>query len=138
MALRVGFDTDCGPRAPALPFGLRWSGVARGSHGGVRERFPLGLPQHRPLRASPVACVSFNAAAAITTLALLASCASAPAPPPTITVCPALVTYSAADQAKAGAELKALPPGDVLARFIVDYGQLRAQVRAGCLTPPPN
>ena len=61
---------------------------------------------------------------------LLAACATPAPPTPTVKVCPAIVTYSSADQAKASAELKALPSGDILAQFIVDYAALRQQVRA--------
>lgn len=106
---------------------LRAGTTRRLSHGVQRESLRGNAP-----KASPA-----NAAAALALCLTLSACATAK-PAPTITVCAALVTYSAADQAKASAELKALPAGDVLARFIVDYAGLRAQVRAGCLTPPPN
>lgn len=61
---------------------------------------------------------------------LLGACATPPTPTPAVKVCAAIVTYSSADQAKASAELKALPAGDILAAMIIDYGALRAQTRA--------
>ena len=46
-------------------------------------------------------------------------------------VCPQIVEYSAADQAKAADELQRLPAGGVVrARFMPDYGRMRAEVRA--------
>lgn len=46
-------------------------------------------------------------------------------------VCPQIVEYSAADQAKAADELQALPAnGVVRSRFMPDYGRMRAEVRA--------
>jgi hypothetical protein len=63
-------------------------------------------------------------ALAATLLSACATTASSPA------VCPEVVAYSAADQDKANAELKALPPGAILGRFIADYGRLRDDARA--------
>ena len=60
----------------------------------------------------------------------LAACAT-PAPPvPTVKTCPAITSYTPAQEAQASAELKALPAGDILGVFITDYSQLRAEVRA--------
>ena len=57
---------------------------------------------------------------------LLAACGRSYTP------CPALVPYSAEVQTAAAVELRALPPGAVLARMVEDYGDLRARVRAMC------
>lgn len=45
-------------------------------------------------------------------------------------VCPKIVAYSKPDQVRASDELRALPPGSVLALMIEDYGRERAQLRA--------
>lgn len=44
--------------------------------------------------------------------------------------CPPVVPYSPADQARAAAEIKALPEGAVVVRMLSDYAVLRDQVRA--------
>ncbi len=61
-------------------------------------------------------------------MALSAGCATAISEP----VCLAVVPYSRADQARAADELAALPADAVLRRFVEDYGELRARVRAVC------
>jgi hypothetical protein len=43
--------------------------------------------------------------------------------------CPPLVTYSAATQRQAAAELRALPAGSQLAMMTDDYGKLRKACR---------
>lgn len=44
--------------------------------------------------------------------------------------CPPVVPYSAKAQARAAAELEALPPGSVIAGMLVDYHVLRRQAGA--------
>jgi hypothetical protein len=44
--------------------------------------------------------------------------------------CPPVVAYDQATQTQAADELKALPVGSVLPRFMLDYGTLRSQARA--------
>lgn len=65
-------------------------------------------------------------------VAILASLALAACTPTTVKlVCPPIVEYSAADQARAADELEAMPAGSIIReRFMPDYGQLRAQIRA--------
>ncbi len=46
------------------------------------------------------------------------------------TPCPPVVEYSAADQARAAAEVEAMPEGAVLVRMMSDYAVLRDQARA--------
>lgn len=58
---------------------------------------------------------------------LLSACTTVPSD-----VCPTLVPYSPADQARAADELVALPDQSVIARMIADYGVTRAEIRA-CL-----
>lgn len=61
---------------------------------------------------------------------LIAACATVVSKTP-LPVCPQIVEYSAADQAKAADELQRLPAGGVVrARFMPDYGRMRAEVRA--------
>jgi len=43
--------------------------------------------------------------------------------------CPPVVEYSAAEQARAAAEIEALPEGAMLARMLSDYAVLRDQAR---------
>lgn len=43
--------------------------------------------------------------------------------------CPPVVPYSAADQARAAAEVATLPEGAVVVRMLSDYAVLRDQVR---------
>lgn len=45
-------------------------------------------------------------------------------------VCPTLVEYTREEQARAVDELAALPIGSMVAKFVVDYGRLRSEVRA--------
>lgn len=44
--------------------------------------------------------------------------------------CPPVVEYSAAEQARAAAEVQAVPEGAVVVRMLSDYAVLRDQVRA--------
>ncbi len=44
--------------------------------------------------------------------------------------CPPVVDYSAADQARAAAEIAALPEGAMIVRMLSDYAVLRDQARA--------
>lgn len=60
----------------------------------------------------------------------LTACATPAPPAPTIKVCPAIVTYSSAEQLKAQAELKPLPDGDIIGQMITDYLNLRDRIRA--------
>ena len=45
-------------------------------------------------------------------------------------LCPPVVPYSAADQARAAAEVATLPEGAVVIRMLSDYAVLRDQARA--------
>lgn len=45
--------------------------------------------------------------------------------------CPPLVSYSKDQQARAAAELRALPQGSQLSTMIVDYGKQRDACRVG-------
>ncbi len=56
-----------------------------------------------------------------------ASSSSRPAP------CPPLEPYTAEEQDRAAAEVKASPTGSMLVRLAQDYGTLRSQIRAACL-----
>jgi hypothetical protein len=59
-----------------------------------------------------------------------AACGTVPSKVP-LPVCPQIVEYGAADQARAADELQRLPAdGVVRARFMPDYGRMRAEVRA--------
>ena len=44
--------------------------------------------------------------------------------------CPPVVGYTAAEQARAGDEVEALPEGAVIVRMLSDYAVLRDQARA--------
>ncbi|GAA0300499.1 hypothetical protein GCM10008966_21490 [Rhodovulum strictum] len=44
--------------------------------------------------------------------------------------CPRVVDYTAAEQARAGDEVEALPEGAVIVRMLSDYAVLRDQARA--------
>jgi hypothetical protein len=60
---------------------------------------------------------------------LLAACTTAGSDRP---VCEALVIYDRQTQARAAAEISALPAGAALLRLIEDYGEMRARLRAAC------
>lgn len=47
-----------------------------------------------------------------------------------VAICPAIVEYDAQTQSQAADELDALPAGSVLPRFMQDYRDLRAKLRA--------
>lgn len=57
----------------------------------------------------------------------LGGCATAVSDPG---ACPVPVVYSRDQQARAAAELEALPDGSVLALMVEDYGRERARLRA--------
>lgn len=46
------------------------------------------------------------------------------------TPCPTVVAYGATDQARAAAEVDALPEGAVVVRMLSDYAVMRDQARA--------
>jgi len=46
-----------------------------------------------------------------------------------VPACPPVVEYSAADQARAAAEIEALPEGAVIVRMLSDYSVMRDQAR---------
>ena len=52
-------------------------------------------------------------------------------------LCLPMTEYSDADQSAAASELEALADSSVIARFVIDYGQMRAANRA-CLSGRPN
>jgi len=56
---------------------------------------------------------------------LLAACTATP-----VAVCPEPVAYTEKEQRDAAAELRAIPEPCVLCRFMADYGQERAKLRA--------
>ncbi len=51
-------------------------------------------------------------------------------------VCPPVVEYSPAEQARVAEEVAALPEGAVIVEWLADYAVLRAQVRACRNTSP--
>lgn len=65
---------------------------------------------------------------ALTMMLPLIGCASTT--PEFVHVCPAIVTYSAAQQDAWGREVKASPPGSMLRTITDDYIGLRDQARA--------
>jgi hypothetical protein len=57
----------------------------------------------------------------------ISACATAGSEP----VCPQLIAYTKAEQARAADELLALPADSIVrAKFMPDYGRMRAEVRA--------
>lgn len=89
------------------------------NHGGSADASAL------PFSLKRLGARASHARIGLSGLALLLSACSHVAVP----VCPAIVPYSAEDQAKAADELDSLPPGAVLPRFMADYGVLRAKLR---------
>lgn len=59
----------------------------------------------------------------------LAGCAHADRSVPVV-VCAKVKVYTPEEQKAAAEALRALPEGNPLARFMTDYGQLRAELRA--------
>lgn len=59
-------------------------------------------------------------------LLLLCGCSSGAL---VITPCPEVIKYDLNTQKRAAAELRSLPPGNVLGVMITDYGQMRAACR---------
>ena len=72
-------------------------------------------------------CSMPPAAALMIAMLWLSGCATASSDN---TPCPPVVEYSAADQARAAAEVEALPESAVLVRMMSDYAVLRDQARA--------
>jgi hypothetical protein len=56
---------------------------------------------------------------------VLAGCSTTPVPQ-----CIAIVPYTPGQQAEAADEIMALPAGSILEQMILDYGELRAKLRA--------
>ena len=77
---------------------------------------------------STARCSTPPAAALLIAMLSLSGCATASfeARPP----CPPVVPYSATDQARAAAEIEALPEGAVVVRMLSDYAVLRDQARS--------
>ena len=73
-------------------------------------------------------CWTLPAAALLIAMLWLSACAVASSD--TLTTCPPVVDYSAADLAWAAGEVEALPEGAVLVRMLGDYAVLREQARA--------
>lgn len=63
--------------------------------------------------------------AALSSAALLAACTGSP-----VAVCPAPVVYTPEEQKAASDELRAIQEPCMLCRFMVDYAQERARLRA--------
>jgi len=61
-------------------------------------------------------------------LALLTGCATARSDP--AVVCPPLIAYDPATQARAAEAVEALPADSPLIPLLADYAQVRAQIRA--------
>jgi len=59
---------------------------------------------------------------------LLTACATAPSSPSI--VCPPVVAYDRAFQARLADEIQRLPPGAALEQAMLDYARLRDQARA--------
>lgn len=66
--------------------------------------------------------------------ALSAACSTAPSSPPCIRPIP----YNRESQTKVAGELRALPPGAELRRYMDDYAAARAAMRAACGIPAPR
>jgi hypothetical protein len=66
---------------------------------------------------------------AIATISLTA-CATGTSEPRFVTVCPPVVEYSRAFQARAADELDLLPDGSAIAEMLADYSVMRDQARA--------
>ncbi len=60
----------------------------------------------------------------------LTACATASSEPRAVTVCPPVVEYSRAFQARAAEELGVLPEGSAIAEMLSDYSVMRDQARA--------
>ncbi|MGX1005367.1 hypothetical protein ACSSV6_003958 [Roseovarius sp. MBR-38] len=69
------------------------------------------------------------AAVLVTLMLWLSACATVGSDGPS-QVCPPVVAYSRADQARAATEVEALPEGAMIARMLSDYAVLRDQARA--------
>lgn len=63
-------------------------------------------------------------------MSLLTACATASSEPRAVTVCPPVVEYSRAFQARAADELELLPQGSAIAEMLADYAVMREQARA--------
>lgn len=63
-------------------------------------------------------------------MSLLTACATATSEPRVATVCPPVVDYSRAFQARAADELDLLPVGSAIAEMLSDYAVMRDQARA--------
>ena len=83
---------------------------------------------------SNVRCWTPPAAAPLIAMLLLTACATGGSDR-SVPVCPPVVKYSTADQARAADEVDALPEGAVIVRMLSDYAVLRDQAQACSGTP---
>lgn len=84
--------------------------------------------------ASTIVVVVFGVGA---TSIILAACAPTPVPVSTI-VAPTPKTYTCAQMKREADEHRALPADSMIAVFLGDYGQLRAENWAALKVPPPR
>ena len=83
---------------------------------------------------SKARCWRPQLAALATATSLLTGCATVDSNPPIAIVCPPVVQYSRALQARAAEELELLPERSAVAEMIADYSVMRDQARA-CTRP---
>ncbi len=78
---------------------------------------------------SNAGCSGLRLVGLATVTSLLNACATASSER-AVGVCPPVVEYSAAEQARVANELEALPDGAALINWLADYGVLREQARS--------
>jgi len=78
---------------------------------------------------SNVRCWMRRLAALVIATSLLTACATGSSEPRVAAVCPPVVEYSRAFQARAAEELDLLPDGSAIAEMLADYSVMREQAR---------
>lgn len=74
-------------------------------------------------------CSQRRAAVLTIAMLLLGGCGRGGSEARVVGVCPPVVAYSAAEQARAATEVEAMAEGAVVVRMLSDYAVLREQVR---------
>ncbi len=78
---------------------------------------------------SNAGCWKRRLAVLVIATSLLSGCATDSTETGTVTVCPPVVDYTSAEQARAGGEVDVLPEGAMLIQMLSDYAVMRDQAR---------
>src|SRR5690606_29966090 len=100
-----------------------------GAPASERDASPNASKPRRRSMTSNARCSMRQLAVLVIAAISLTACATATSEPHMVTVCPPVVEYSRAFQARAADELDLLPEGSASAELLADYSVMRDQAR---------